>query len=170
MTTTRSSVTGTLPPRSRWHRQEAGAHRGTGTPGHRTRRSSVVWTDRRARQIQPGMYAAEFGSIRAARDAADFSSKLATGSESVQADANASDDGDGEAGDKPTREDLIAEIRRLDQRERLVPYAADMDSGRSIQDLRLPSGVRFMGRGACGGRNRQGRKTDRRTSTSQGHF
>jgi superfamily II DNA or RNA helicase len=75
-----------------------------------------------------GMYAAEFGSIRAARDAADFSSKLATGSESVQADANASDDGDGEASDKPTREDLIAEIRRLDQRERLVPYAADMDS------------------------------------------
>ena len=81
-----------------------------------------------------GMYSNEFGSITAARDAADFSG-IDTGDDEnreycpSQGVAEKTGDDEGPGRDSgPTRETLIAEIQRLDDEADLLPYASDMDA------------------------------------------
>jgi len=82
-----------------------------------------------------GMYADEFGTITAAREAADFAS--GEGSEQESQAHDSTDEPHGQPDDSatsptpdsgPSRQALIDEIQRLDDGENLVPYASEMDS------------------------------------------
>ena len=82
-----------------------------------------------------GMYANEFGTITAAREAADFSG---IGAPEQESQTSGSDEDPNsppvdsttefspDAG--PSREVLIDEIQRLDDSDNLLPYASEMDS------------------------------------------
>jgi len=82
-----------------------------------------------------GMYADEFGTITAAREAATFASGEDSEQESQAHDST--DESHGQPDDSataptpdsgPSRQALINEIQRLDDGENLVPYASEMDS------------------------------------------
>lgn len=80
-----------------------------------------------------GMYADEFGTITAARGAADFTEIKEDNQESQprsSSEPNVSTDKAGESDNElgVTKSELTEEIRRLDTGERLFPYASDMDS------------------------------------------
>ena len=82
-----------------------------------------------------GMYADEFGTITAAREAADFASGEDSEPESQAHDSTDEphDQPDDSATSPtpdsgPSRQALIDEIQRLDDGENLVPYASEMDS------------------------------------------
>jgi len=81
------------------------------------------------------MYADEFGTITAAREAATFASGEDSEQESQAHDST--DESHGQPDDSataptpdsgPSRQALINEIQRLDDGENLVPYASEMDS------------------------------------------
>jgi len=86
------------------------------------------------------MYADEFGTITAAREAATFASGEDSEQESQAHDST--DESHGQPDDSataptpdsgPSRQALITEIQRLDVPENLVPYASEMDSDGALQ-------------------------------------